>query len=159
MGGANGGSRNAVPFRVIPDLGQVSEYSSKPSTKERCDVLHDEVVGSKFANQTGVFPPKSGALTVKAAPGTGKADVLARKAAADDVNGDAISGKASCCEDSNIVINRNLGPVLRQHLARVFFDFAEGDGSETAGALQPKAETAYAAEKVEHAVHHASRGE
>jgi hypothetical protein len=39
----NGGSGYALPFRVIPDLGQVSEYLSHPSNKERCNVLHEHV--------------------------------------------------------------------------------------------------------------------
>ena len=32
--GTNVGSWYAVPFRVIPDLGQVSENVAKPSTKQ-----------------------------------------------------------------------------------------------------------------------------
>jgi hypothetical protein len=43
VGSANGGSRNAVPLRVIPERGQVSENCSKPSPKKCCDVLHDDV--------------------------------------------------------------------------------------------------------------------
>jgi len=44
--GANGGSWYAVPPRIIPERGQVSENVSKPSTKERCDVFHDDEGGS-----------------------------------------------------------------------------------------------------------------
>ena len=57
MRSANGGSRNAVPFRVIPERGQVSEYVAQPSTKQRCDVLHDDVSGSNFANDSRVLAP------------------------------------------------------------------------------------------------------
>ena len=57
----NVGSWNAVPFRVIPDLGQVSEYSSKPSspvaTNEVCDVFHDCVSRLYLANKTGKLGP------------------------------------------------------------------------------------------------------
>jgi hypothetical protein len=44
--GANGGSGYAVPPRIVPERGQVSENVSKSSTKERCDVFHDDVAGS-----------------------------------------------------------------------------------------------------------------
>ena len=53
--GANGASWNAVPLRVIPERGQVSENSSEPPSKESCDVLHEDVPGSKLANETGVL--------------------------------------------------------------------------------------------------------
>jgi hypothetical protein len=41
--------------------------------------------------------------------------------------------------------------VFRQHAAGKVFDFAEGDGLETAGALKAKAKAAYAAEQVKEA--------
>lgn len=44
--GADGGSRYAVPFRVVPDLGQVSEYSPEPQGKVPCDVLQEHESGS-----------------------------------------------------------------------------------------------------------------
>ena len=40
--GANGTSWYAVPFRVIPARGQVSKNTAQPSTKQRCDVLHED---------------------------------------------------------------------------------------------------------------------
>src|SRR5690348_493109 len=40
--GAKGRSRYAVPLRVIPARGQVSENSAKPPSKESWDVLHDD---------------------------------------------------------------------------------------------------------------------
>ncbi len=35
-----------MPFRIIPERGQVSENGAKPSTKQSCDVFHDDVAGS-----------------------------------------------------------------------------------------------------------------
>lgn len=53
VGGSNCGSWYARPFCIAPQLGQVSENSAKPSaspfawaSKQRCDVLHDDVAGS-----------------------------------------------------------------------------------------------------------------
>ena len=57
MIGTNGGSRYAVPFRVIPERGQVSENSAHTSNKQVCDVLHDDVAGSNLANNSGVLAP------------------------------------------------------------------------------------------------------
>ena len=42
----NGGSRYAVPFRIVPERGQVAENTVKSSIKESCDVFHEHVAGS-----------------------------------------------------------------------------------------------------------------
>ena len=42
----DGGSRNALPFRVIPERGQVPENVPHSSNKETWDVLHDNPTGS-----------------------------------------------------------------------------------------------------------------
>jgi hypothetical protein len=55
--GTNIGSAYAVPFRIIPERGKVSENVSKPSMKQCCDVLHDDVAGSYFPNNSGVLFP------------------------------------------------------------------------------------------------------
>jgi hypothetical protein len=44
--GADGGRRYTVPLRIIPARGQLSENTSKPSSKERCDILHDDDAGT-----------------------------------------------------------------------------------------------------------------
>jgi hypothetical protein len=57
MGSANAGSWYAMPLRIEPDFGQITEYPSEPSpsisSKEIWDVFHDCVSGSNFANKTG----------------------------------------------------------------------------------------------------------
>ena len=60
----NGGRRYAMPFRVIPDRGQVSENISQPSTKQRCHVLQHRVPGSNQANGSHEWPYES-----RASPG------------------------------------------------------------------------------------------
>src|SRR5262245_19051312 len=57
MRGTNGGSRYAMPLCIKPERGQVSENRAHPSIKQRCDVLHDCVLGSFFANNSGVLRP------------------------------------------------------------------------------------------------------
>jgi hypothetical protein len=44
--GADGGSGNAIPLRVIPARGQLTEYPPESANKESCDVLHDDDTGS-----------------------------------------------------------------------------------------------------------------
>jgi hypothetical protein len=46
MGGTDEARWYAVPFRVIPEAGQVCEYVSHSPSKETRDVLHEDVPGS-----------------------------------------------------------------------------------------------------------------
>jgi hypothetical protein len=46
MGGTDEGRRNAVPLRVIPEVGQVPENVSHSASKEPWNVLHEHVAGS-----------------------------------------------------------------------------------------------------------------
>jgi len=146
----NGGSWNAVPFRIKPERGQVPENAVEPSPAKRADVLHDDVEGSKLANKTGVLEPETRSLARKPRALPRDADVLAGEAATDDIDGDAVSNKSVCREGPHIVIARDAGPVLCENGAAVGLDFAEGDGSESFGPFEPKAETSNAAEQVEH---------
>jgi hypothetical protein len=57
--GTDGGRRNAIPFRVIPDRGQVSENSSHPPCKQRCHVLQDPDARSSHAKATHNLPVES----------------------------------------------------------------------------------------------------
>jgi hypothetical protein len=153
--GTNGGSRYAVPFRIIPERGQVSENVSKPSTKQSCDVFHEDVSRSNFANNSGVLSPQPAALAGKSSALSRKANVLAGEAAADNVNGNSVCCQSFGGEASHVVINRHLRPMLSQNAAAKGFDFAERYGFESARALKPQAETADAAKQVKHA-HHSS---
>ena len=63
--GTNGLSGYKVPFRVIPDLGQASEYSANSPHKETWYVLHKRISGSYFANDSKHFPLEAATFTVK----------------------------------------------------------------------------------------------
>lgn len=58
MRGANGCSWYAVPFRVVPALGQVPEYLVEPQAKVPWDVFQEDVLGSYVANDPKDFGPK-----------------------------------------------------------------------------------------------------
>lgn len=150
------GRRYAVPFRVIPDLGQVSENSTEPSSgsfagasKKTSDVLHKEEPGLYLANETNHFGPESASRTFKPGTTTSDGKVLAREATGNDIDCDSIGSEPSCSEGSHIVIDRHLGPVFRKDAAREFLNLAERDGLEPARALQAKAEATDAAEQIE----------
>lgn len=66
--GTSGGRRNTVPRRIEPARGQVTENSSKPKSKQSCDVFHKSHAGSNLAKYSGEFRPKSAAIAVKSAP-------------------------------------------------------------------------------------------
>jgi hypothetical protein len=66
MRGAKGARWNAVPFSIVPALGQVSENSAKPPNKETWYVLHEDEEGSYFANESGVLSPEPATFAVDA---------------------------------------------------------------------------------------------
>jgi hypothetical protein len=142
MRGANVGSWYAVPLCVIPDRGQLSENDSQSSRKQRCDVFHDDVTGSKLANKSDVLGVKPASRPCKTSTLAGDRDILAGPSAADDINiCDAIGSKSSCCERSDICIDGHIWPVFAQDGSTVGLDFAEGAGSHS-GSLKPEGEAA-----------------
>jgi hypothetical protein len=74
------------PFRIKPQFGQVSKYSSKPARSENWRVFHKRELRSYFANDPGKFSPQSAARSVKPIAGSCATDVLAGKAARNHVN-------------------------------------------------------------------------
>jgi hypothetical protein len=91
--GAKGGSWYAMPFRIIPERGQVSENSVKPSTKQSCDVLHDDISGLKLANKTGKLRPETAPLAFNASTSSGERNVLAGESSDNAINGKSIGSK------------------------------------------------------------------
>lgn len=149
--GTNVGSWYAVPLRIIPERGQISENVSKPSTKQCCDVFHDDVSGCQLANQAGDFRPKPAALTGKPCTLSGRADILAGEPSADRVNGNSIGSKSLRCEFAHVAIAGDVWPVLCEDTTGELLNFAERHGLETARPLKAQRETADAAEQVEDA--------
>lgn len=152
----NGGSWYAVPLRIIPERGQVSENSSKPSTKQSCDVLHDDKSGCQFANKTGDFGPKARTFSGKSCALSGSANVLAWEPARDNVNGaNPIGSKSLCGKLAHVSVAGDFGPMLCEDAAGKVFDFAERDCFK-AGVFaimgcpfQPQRKAAYSREKIE----------
>jgi hypothetical protein len=77
---------------------------------------------------------------------------LAWKTSSDDINsGNSIGSKSLCGKGADIVVAGDIGPVFGEDFARERFDFAEGDGLETACSFKAKAKPSDAREKIEDA--------
>jgi hypothetical protein len=105
--GADGGRGYAVPLRVIPARGQLAENASKPTSKERCDVLHDDNARSKLANDPHVFEEETAARTVETGTASCDAEVLAGESSADDVDAREVGGS----DGSDVLVSSGMGPV------------------------------------------------
>jgi hypothetical protein len=147
--GTNGGSRYAVPLRIKPERGQVSENSVKPPSKECCDVLHDDEAGSKLANQTGVFTPETRALAVNSGARPGDADVLAGEAPADGIDGNSVCRQTLGREGPHVVVTGDAGPMLGEDGAAIGLDLAERDRLKAPGSFEPKRKSSNAGKEVE----------
>jgi hypothetical protein len=75
--GTNGGSRYAMPLRIIPDLGQRPKNSVQSPSKQRCHVFQHNDSRSEFANHANGFKEQSGAFAVKSCPESGVGNILA----------------------------------------------------------------------------------
>lgn len=147
--GAFGVTAKHSPFRIKPDGGQRSENAAHPSIKQLCDVLNDDEPGSNFPNETGVLKPESGAVPIEAfALYVRDRNVLARTAAADDVNSNSVCRQALSGEFSNVFINRNLRPMLCQDTPAERIDFTHR-GDLEACTLQTEFKAANPAEESE----------
>jgi hypothetical protein len=149
--GAEGSSRDAIPQEAIPERGQVSENVSQPETKQAWCVLHDDELGSNFANESGILAPETRARTFEASALSSHADVLARESADDDIDFNSGSGQSVGCESADVFIAGNLRPMLSQHALAKFVDFAERYGLKSARALQAQIKAANPREKGQHA--------
>jgi hypothetical protein len=147
VGIANVARRNAVPLRIVPDRGQVSENGSEPETQQSCDVFHDDKIGSYLANKPSKVTPQTTSLAGKSGALPHRRNVLAGKSSANNINWSDIFAP----ELGYVFKLANVWPVFCQHAPAEWVDLAEGDGFEAARALKAKAETANAAEQVKNA--------
>lgn len=143
--GTNGRRRDAIPFRVVPALGQASENSAHPPTKQRCNVFHDDVFRSYSANDSEHVEPQPAAVAFNARASAGVRKILAREPTTNNVGS---SAPRFAVKRFDVVMYRHLRPMLPQHGPAVRFDLAEANGRHP-GPLKAEAETADAGEQVE----------
>jgi hypothetical protein len=134
----NGGSRYAVPFRIIPDLGQVSENPVKSATAEHGNVFHDDVAWSYLVNNSGVLAPEAAPRSRDACAFSRSGDILAGESSANNLS---CSPELVTDECFNIVMDCNVGPVFMQDVLTVWVNFTKGDDSKSSSAFKSERET------------------
>jgi hypothetical protein len=82
---------------------------------------------------------------------------LTRKTSAYDIDGNSIGSELCGGECSDIIVDRNSGPVLRKDALRERLDLAERNGAKTARSLQAQVKAAYTCEEAEDAQGHTAR--
>jgi hypothetical protein len=140
--GTNGESRYAIPPSIKPERGQRPENVSEPSTKQLCDVFHNDDRGVDFTNEAMIFPPQTAALTFEASALARKANVLAGEPADDNVNGNSIGSKDFSGEFADIIVNLHSGELVLHDALAKRQHFAERDGLEPARPLETQIEAA-----------------
>jgi hypothetical protein len=147
MAGSHSTRRNTCPFRIKPCLGQLSENSVQSVSKDRCDVLHDDVAGSNRANDSHEFVKETApSALLDAGLLTCGADVLAGESTANNVS-------CSLCgvEGCDVAMDGCVGEVLGKNALAVGLPFNELNGLEAAEPLGGKRKAADAAEGVDDA--------
>ena len=143
-----------MPFRIIPDRSEAPEAGIQSARAKGCDVFRDEERRPELVNDAEHFKPESAAFAVESRAFAGEADVLARESAANDVNAaDAVCRKPGASHRSNVIINRDVRPMLIEHAGGVIVLLTEGDSSKGTSSLQTKGKATNSAEKIED-VHH-----
>jgi hypothetical protein len=119
MRGTNGGSRYAMPFRIVPDLGQRPENSVQSPSKQRCHVFQHNDSRSEFANQANGLEEQSRAFAVKSCPESGVGNILTGEASANNV--DPLEVVLSALSD--VAFSVDAWPMLFKDFRCVVIDF------------------------------------
>jgi len=80
-------SRYAVPPKIIPDRGHLSENGSNSPNKDRRDVFQDNDSRSNLANGSGQMPPKARSITLNTSASPGETEILTGETSADEIDG------------------------------------------------------------------------
>ena len=160
MVGADIISTHHARFDGVAERFQFIEQPVSAASSEIRAVLKSEPARAAISDQADGFEVEARPLPVDASPfGVGAADVLARRAADDDVGQDSkVGNKASCRESAHVLVESDMGVVLCVKDAPPFDDFAGGDGDEARAMQAERPAARGGAEQVERAHHGASRG-
>jgi hypothetical protein len=131
VGSAGVGSPQHTPARIEPQRGQVSENASEPASSESWGVLHERVPWSYLANDASELRPEPGALAVETGTLAGGTDVLAREAAADDID---VPTPGPAVEGADVVPDRerleqSVALAGEQHASAVGINLDSADGA------------------------------
>lgn len=137
MVGADVRSTHHARLAGVAERVQFAEQPVSAASSEISAVLKSEPARAAISDKADGFEVEARPLALDPfAVGVGAADVLARRAADDDVGEESeIGNKASCRESADVFVEPDMGIVLRVEDAPPFDDFAGGDGEKT-GAVQ-----------------------
>ena len=155
MVGADVVSTHHTRLDGVAERFQLAEHPVSAASSEVRAVFKSEPARAAISDQTGGFEIEAGAFALDPfAFGVGAGDILARRAADDDVGEESeIGNKSSCGERSDVVVKADMGEILRVKDAPPFDDLAGCDRDE-AGAMQAERPAARRrAEQVEGAHH------
>lgn len=129
-----------IPRRIEPERGQVTEHltESPPvvSGKEPRDVLHEHEARSHVSNDPAILAPEARPLARESGTLSGDADVLAREAAAEDVD------SRESGDGADVVISNSVGPVLCENFTTPRIPFHLEHHSPARGVLDAELQPA-----------------
>src|SRR5690606_34878219 len=159
MVGADIRSTHHARFCGVAERFQLAEHPVSAASSEISAVLKSEPARTAISDQADGFEVEARPFTLDAfAFGVGAGDVLAWRAADDDVGKDSkVGNKASCRKGSDVVVEADMRIVLFVKDAPPFDDLAGSNGDE-AGAMEAKRPAAgRCAKQIERAHHGAAR--
>jgi hypothetical protein len=120
-----------TPLCVVPQAVKVLEHAGKSASAQVRRIFDEDKGGANLADDADHLEPQSAALALEALARAGGADVLARKAARNDVNN---SAPWSSVKGADVVPDRErledaVVLALREDLSPVRFDLDGADGS------------------------------
>ncbi len=141
MRGTNVGRRNLDGARSVSESVQVTPHLTQPPTLAARDVLDDDDARPEGFNDVPEDEPQPGALAGEPGPFTGSGNVLAGKAAAEQLG----AWEGTSCDVSNITDTPvHARPVLREHgAAKGILLNLPNDGTKP-GPLEAELQTANA---------------
>lgn len=155
MVGADIFSTHHARFAGVAERFQEKEQPVSAASSEVSAVLKSEPARAAICDQADGFEVEAGSLAVDPAPfRVGAGDVLARRRADDDVGEESeVGNKSSCREGAHVLVESDMGIVLRIEDAPPFDDLAGGDGDETRTMQAERPAARRRAEQIERAHH------
>jgi hypothetical protein len=152
MAGTDISSTHHARFDGVAERLQRIEQPVRAASSEVSAVLKSEPARAAFSDQPDGFEVESRPRAVDAfAPCVGAADVLARRAARDKVGQETnVGNKSPCGEGADVVVEADMGIVLRVEHAPPRNNLAGGDGDEARTVQAARPATGRSREQVQH---------
>ena len=153
MAGTDISSTHHARFAGVAERLQRIEQPVRTTSSEVSAVLKSEPARAALSDQADGFAIEARPRAVDPfAPGVGAADVLARRAADDEVWQETeVGNKSPCRESADVVVEADMGIVLRVEHAPPFHDLAGGDGDEARTVQAQRPATSRTREQVQYA--------